>query len=83
MTIFLRSLGLSLAGAVFITAAVTLWEWWENPSGIYHDGATTDWQIVYETAISWFLPAALYLFVVMLLLRLSWRAVDKLRARLR
>ncbi len=83
MKIFPYALLFSLAGATLISAGVTLWEWMENPSGIYHDDTITHWQIVYETAISWFVPTAGYLFVLALLTQLAWHGTAKLVARFR
>jgi hypothetical protein len=81
--IFSYALLFSLAGATLISAGVTLWEWLENPSGIYHDATNTHWQIVYETAISWFVPTTGYLFFLALLAQLVWHGTAKIVARFR
>ena len=73
----------SVAGAILISAGVTLWEWLENPSGIFHDDTTTHWQIVYETAVSWLVPSAAYLFLVAVMAQLIWHGTAKIRARFR
>ena len=44
--------GLAVAGVA------TLLDWRENPGGIFHGDAGTDWRIVFHTAASWFLPVA-------------------------
>ncbi|MGI9265524.1 MAG: hypothetical protein ACR2QU_11395 [Gammaproteobacteria bacterium] len=56
------SFGIALGSVVslLVTAFVTAWEWIENPGGIFRDEAGTNWQFVYDTAISWLLPTFLY-----------------------
>lgn len=65
--------------AVLLTAVITIWEWIENPGGIYRGEQGTDWRIVYETAISWLAPA----FVTIALLAAAghglWTLVRKRR----
>ena len=34
-------------------------DWWTNYSGLFRDESGTHWDIVYETAESWFLPTFL------------------------
>jgi N6-adenosine-specific RNA methylase IME4 len=41
----------SLAAAIF-----TVWDWLENPGGIFRDSSGTNWNFVYDTAVSWFVP---------------------------
>lgn len=41
----------SIAALVF-----TVWDWLENPGGIFRDSTATNWNFVYDTAVSWFLP---------------------------
>ncbi|MEQ8859701.1 MAG: hypothetical protein RIC56_13735 [Pseudomonadales bacterium] len=50
--------GVSIAGVV--TLIVTVWEWLENPSGIFHDADGTRWSFVFDTALSWFVPTFLW-----------------------
>jgi allophanate hydrolase subunit 1 len=83
LKILTHALLISLAGAILIAAGVTAWEWLENPSGIYHDATTTQWQIVYDTAISWFMPTSAYLFIFALLSQLIWRVTARQLARFR
>ena len=42
--------------AFIVTLVITIWEWIENPSGIFHNENGTNWSFVFETASSWFLP---------------------------
>ena len=52
---------LSLA---FLTASVaTYLDWSENPGGIFRDSTGTNWAVVWETAISWFVPVLLIVVV--------------------
>jgi N6-adenosine-specific RNA methylase IME4 len=75
------SLRVSAITALAISACVTLWEWVENPSGIFHDDSSTQWQFVWDTAISWLLPTFGYLLIITLLAQLLWRGISKLLAR--
>ena len=51
---------LGLAAATWFTAA----DWQLNPGGIFRDGNGTRWDVVLETALSWFLPVALIFFIL-------------------
>ena len=52
------------AGLAFLTASVaTYLDWSENPGGIFQDSTGTNWGVVWETAISWFVPMLLILAV--------------------
>jgi hypothetical protein len=53
-----------LLGGGVIAFAMTLLDWWENPSGLFHDAQGTRWDTVAETAMSWFWPVALLFFIV-------------------
>ena len=57
-TLTLASIVGFLTGLV-ISAAMTVLDWRLNPSSIFHDERGTDWAVVTETALSWFVPAAL------------------------
>lgn len=49
-----------LAGAVVaggVTAFVGIWEWVENPGGIFRGPDGTRWRFVRDTAVSWFVPS--------------------------
>jgi len=35
---------------------MTLWDWLDNPSGIFHGPKGTNWNFVLETAVSWLIP---------------------------
>ena len=51
-------LGVVGGGAVGLAVAATMtyMDWRLNPGGIFHDAENTHWAIVWDTAISWFLP---------------------------
>lgn len=46
-------------------------DWRLNPDGIFHDDMATNWDIVFETAISWFVPVALIVTIISITI-LSW-----------
>lgn len=50
--------------AVIVTLVIVIWEWLENPGGIFHDQSGTHWQFVYETAISWFTPTLITIAII-------------------
>lgn len=58
--------GLSFAAglAILLSSIFTVWDWAENPGEIFRGAAGTNWQFVYETAASWFVPTFLYTFVI-------------------
>lgn len=73
--IVIFSLAAGTITAFIITSIITVWEWIENPSGIFHGKNGTNWSFVYDTAISWFIPtfinvtlisAAVYLIIFLL-----------------
>jgi len=41
-----------------IAAFMTFLDWRTNPGGIFHGADSTNWSVVMETAISWFVPTA-------------------------
>lgn len=57
--------------ATLLMSVFTFWNWLENPGGIFRDEAGTHWPFVFETAISWFLPSFVSLFVVASLMHLA------------
>lgn len=48
--------GVALGGAVATVMAIV--DWRLNPGGIFRDSQSTNWEVVAETALSWFLPVA-------------------------
>ena len=63
-TLIVRSAYFSLGVSATVTAIATEWEWLKNPSGIFHDETGTHWQLVFDTAVSWFVPTLIYTFLV-------------------
>lgn len=53
---FSFSLYTGFSVAFLLTLIITLWEWLENPSGIFHNQNGTNWRFVFDTSISWFIP---------------------------
>jgi hypothetical protein len=48
------------------TAALifTVWDWLENPGGIFRDANSTNWNFVYDTAVSWFVPTFITVAII-------------------
>jgi hypothetical protein len=61
----LRAWVYGLAGgallAALLAAVPTMLDWLENPGGIFRSGDATRWAVVWETFVSWFMPAVLLL----------------------
>ena len=74
-------LGLALGAAVstVVTLVIVIWEWLENPGGIFHDESGTRWEFVLDTAVSWFVPTFLYVAVIASVLHLAWSGIKRLR----
>ena len=52
-----------LTGALIsalVTLVITIWEWIENPGGIFHGTEGTNWNFVFDTAISWLVPTFIW-----------------------
>lgn len=54
---------------VVVALVMTALDWRLNPSGIFHQEHGTDWLVVMETALSWFVP------VLLLVSTLTWIVV--------
>lgn len=71
------SLALGIISAITLTFIITVWEWVENPSGIFHDQSGTNWSFVYDTAISWFVPTLITVTVISVFIQLIIKWVHK------
>jgi hypothetical protein len=72
-----------IAAGVVVSFAVTLivviWEWLENPGGIFHNDNGTNWEFVLDTAISWFVPTFVHVAVIASIAHLLWSAFRRYR----
>lgn len=59
---FGAALGVLVAALTSIT--MTVWDWLENPGGIFRGAEGTHWEFVFETLASWFLPTLFYVAVI-------------------
>mgnify|MGYP001611864416 CR=1 FL=1 len=62
-----------------VTVIVVVWEWVENPGGIFRGEFGTNWKFVYDTAISWFVPTFIHVTVIAAASHLAWRFIKKHR----
>jgi hypothetical protein len=80
-TIWIRSLRFGIAAGALIAAGVTVimvvWEWLENPGGIFRGESGTNWGFVLDTATSWFIPTFIYAAVVAFVACLVWLSVRR------
>ncbi|WP_237132726.1 hypothetical protein [Pseudohongiella sp. O18] len=56
-----------LTGFTFASIAAlifTMWDWLENPGGIFRDANGTNWNFVYDTAVSWFVPTFITVAII-------------------
>jgi len=65
-------IGIGTSVSLAVTVFVTSWEWIANPGGIFRDANGTNWQFVYDTAISWLIPTFLYTAVAASIVHLSF-----------
>lgn len=62
---------MGIAASAVLALVMTFADWRMNPGGIFYSDAGTNWPIVWETAVSWFvptIPAAVILSVAVLFL---------------
>ena len=74
--IWLSGIVLGVFASAILSAVMTYADWRLNPAGLFHDDQGTNWPIVWETAVSWFvptIPAAVILSVAVLYLVLPKR----------
>jgi len=69
------------AVATLVTVIVVIWEWVENPGGIFRSEIGTHWNFVLDTAISWFVPTLVYVAITASVIHLAWTVVRKLRRK--
>ena len=76
-------LGIAAGAAVSsaVTVIVVIWEWIENPGGIFHSEVGTNWEFVLDTAISWFVPTFVYVAIFASVSHLAWSVVRKRRRK--
>ena len=56
----LFGLSAGFTASVLVAGLFTVWNWVENPEGIFHGASGTNWGFVFDTAISWVVPVFLY-----------------------
>ena len=69
--IWLSGIALGLVASAVLAMVMAYLDWRLNPGGIFHGEDGTNWQFVWDTAISWFvpsIPAAVILSVALLFL---------------
>lgn len=60
-------------------AAFAIWDWIENPGGVFRGQDGTSWPIVLETGLSWFIPTFLIVGGGTLVIRIVWLFVYRRR----
>ena len=62
--------------AALLSVVMTAWDWLENPGGIFRGTDGTRWGFVFETLLSWLVPAFL---AAALIAALGHLAVSRIR----
>ena len=76
---FLVAIIVGLSVSSVVTLTISIWEWLENPSGIFHNENGTNWTFVYETASSWFVPTFIISSAISALVLLIFKGILLLR----
>ena len=58
------AVGVGVVLGAVVGAVMSIVDWRLNPGGIFHDSQGTHWNVLLETALSWFFPVAVASFVV-------------------
>ena len=74
---WLFGLTIGAISASIVTIIITVWEWIENPSGIFHDQNGTNWSFVYDTAISWFVPTFIQVSIISAIMHILFSLVKR------
>jgi len=67
--------------SVAVTLIVVVWEWLENPGGIFRNETGTNWGFVLDTATSWLIPTFIYAAVIASVAHLGWSAIKRRRPK--
>ena len=62
---------IGIAVGLIVALVMSYLDWQHNPQGIFHNELGTNWAIVLETAVSWFVPVALVSSVLSIAI-LTW-----------
>lgn len=68
---WLHSLAIGSITALIVAGTMTFRDWRLNPGGLFRDELGTQWDVVAETAASWFFPVATFVSVVAVLVFFS------------
>jgi len=68
-----RGVLIGLGAGVLVAAVATVYDWYLNPSEVFHGAAGNHWDVIFDTAFSWLWPVALVVtfsaFIALLLFR--------------
>lgn len=70
-----------LVFALLLSALMAWLSWQENPSQIFHRGGQTNWQFVWDTFWSWFVPSLYQSVLIFSVVRIVLLGIGKLRHR--
>jgi hypothetical protein len=67
--------------SIAVTVIMVIWEWIENPGGIFRDASGSNWGFLYDTAISWLVPTFGYVTAIAVSVHVVWFGVGCYRRR--
>lgn len=67
--------------ALLLSALMAWLSWQENPSEIFYRDGQTNWQFVWDTFWSWFVPSLYQSLLIFSVVRIALLAMGKLRHR--
>ncbi len=67
-----RSVFIAISMAFIVGASASFIDWRENPGGIFREGTETQWGIVMDTFLSWFMPAFWFVFILSVPILCVW-----------
>jgi ABC-type dipeptide/oligopeptide/nickel transport system permease component len=76
----LIALAWSVMLGLVIGGGFAAYDWQLNPGGIFRGPDGTNWQFMFDTAFSWFMPIVLWTFPLILVITWGVRAI-RIRAR--
>ena len=65
-----------MCAGLLVSVWMTVLDWRLNPSGLFHNDQGTNWDIVLETALSWFWPVALPVLLATVIVH-SWKTFKR------
>ncbi|MEQ8206511.1 MAG: hypothetical protein RIA65_10070 [Woeseia sp.] len=69
----IRGVFIGAGAGVLVAAVATAYDWYLNPSELFHDSAGSHWDVIFDTTVSWFLPVTLVVAIIAVIALLLFR----------